>query len=232
LLRVIFRLTALVTGCLLAIGLCAAAHGAVDNQIHPFPSFSPHAVGAGFTPLCAGTDGIILLNGEYECMSGYGTYDISNAPQLEEVVSFVTGRIWVHTSTSSYCFTPSVAYASTYVSSFDFSGAVNVQLSNNFNYCAPNPHGDVCNENSFTYVAWNGPTFVQECMGAPPEALPTISQVAGIYSYWTGRIWFHQDANGNGWADCINPFTFYMVDPNSRDFNAGNVQSVNNSSPC
>jgi hypothetical protein len=69
-------------------------------------------------------------------------------------------------------------------------------------------------------------------MGNPPTNFPTGIQVAEIYNYWPGRVWFHRNADRSGWADCINPLTFYLVDSNSRDFNAGNIQSVDNGSPC
>jgi hypothetical protein len=45
------------------------------------------------------------------------------------------------------------------------------------------------------------------------------------------RIWFHQNANGTGWADC-----FYDQDvsfsPSSRDYHPGNVQISTNTNPC
>jgi hypothetical protein len=76
--------------------------------------------------------------------------------------------------------------------------------------------------------------------GSEPHCLQatgtyTFSGSQDSFSYLvnnTGfRVWFHQDANGSGWADCFNHGNAYGI-ANGRDANPGNVQVTNNSSPC
>jgi len=47
------------------------------------------------------------------------------------------------------------------------------------------------------------------------------------------RVWFHQDANGDGWADCFFSGGRGISWPLSgRDQNPGNIQVTTNHSPC
>jgi len=44
------------------------------------------------------------------------------------------------------------------------------------------------------------------------------------------RIWFHQHANGTGWADCFRGrLSFHLL---GRDRNPGNIQVVANTAAC
>jgi hypothetical protein len=45
------------------------------------------------------------------------------------------------------------------------------------------------------------------------------------------RVWFHQNANSTGWADCFNHGMFYAT-ANSRDQYPGNIQVTNVHTQC
>jgi len=46
----------------------------------------------------------------------------------------------------------------------------------------------------------------------------------------TNRVWFHQNANGTGWADCFEGRLDYVLA--GRDRNPGNIQVVSNRAAC
>jgi hypothetical protein len=45
------------------------------------------------------------------------------------------------------------------------------------------------------------------------------------------RIWFHQNANNSGWADCFR-VQFASISLSGRDRNPGNIQVSANTAPC
>jgi hypothetical protein len=45
------------------------------------------------------------------------------------------------------------------------------------------------------------------------------------------RIWFHQNANNSGWADCFR-VQFASIPLSGRDRNPGNIQVSANTAPC
>ncbi len=46
------------------------------------------------------------------------------------------------------------------------------------------------------------------------------------------RVWFHQHADGSGWADCFSKGNAYWIGSGSRDQYPGNVQISTNSDQC
>jgi hypothetical protein len=56
-----------------------------------------------------------------------------------------------------------------------------------------------------------------------PEPVYTLMNFCGV------RVWFHQYANGSGWAFCFNPGVW---GPDSYDNKPGNIQITSNPNPC
>lgn len=174
-------------------------------MIHPWPKFSPKAVGPGFTPLCEAGAAIVLFNGSYSCLPDYGTYDTSQDPAVEAVITFVSGRTWIHTrGGEAYCFVTNFATFGTYTEiDGDLGSPANIQLSSNDSSCAEPSTGFICNyDNNPDYVGWqNSPGYFFACDDTSPPAttqLPSGDTVAALFNGNNGRVWFHENPDGSG----------------------------------
>ena len=54
--------------------------------------------------------------------------------------------------------------------------------------------------------------------------------VFDLFNSSGARVWFHQNANGSGWADCFPHGMLFAI--SGRDRNPGNIQLSSNSSYC
>jgi hypothetical protein len=61
----------------------------------------------------------------------------------------------------------------------------------------------------------------------PPGEHPFVEMSSSVRN----RVWFHQNSDGTGWADCKQAHDA-SIPINGRDQDPGNIQMSSNTSPC
>jgi hypothetical protein len=200
---------------------------------------TPQAVGSNFIPECNG-GAMIVFQASFICGSCNTTYITAGDGGIYGLINGgCGGRIWAHQNADgtgfAYCYnSPNSRTAiSTGLGTLS---AGNVQFTTNADQCTSKPPvGSVCDDTTGTanVLMYYNLSAVGCLTKNPPYTWKNPpGTFQWIYGLEPGRIWFHQNPDGTGWAECANPAIFNYIWGNSRDQHPGNIQLTTNSSPC
>jgi hypothetical protein len=100
--------------------------------------------------------------------------------------------------------------------------------------CVYNYPALVLNADTVQICFENPSTFITGTAGADTAAYlwPVTYGTEEFGSYPGARVWFHQNEDGSGWADCYGGGTTAAFTVTGRDQRPGNVQLTDNATPC
>ncbi len=182
------------------------------------------------TGQCGQNIGFAFLGGgEPHCLQGIGTYTFGSGQDPFSYVVNNTGfRVWFHQNADNSgwadCFNHGNAFG---IANGRDAKPGNVQVTNNPAPCTVGNQGSAyCSVNAaFAWLVLPGNCYHEgDNVNGPGEPSSELTNGTGF------RVWFHQYANGTGWADCFSNNNAYAL--TGRDQNPGNVYVSSNSAPC
>ncbi len=185
------------------------------------------------TSLCASSAGFAWLGGgQPHCLTGPGNYVFSSGQAPFGYLVNNTGfRVWFHQNADGSgwadCFSHGMAYG---LADGRDANAKQVQVSTNSSSCASTGSGNQGTTLCPRFAAMAFLVLPGSCY-YPGNNENGPGDNSGILTNATGfRVWFHQNSNGTGWADCFSNNNVYSL--TGRDMNPGNVFVSSNSAPC